>query len=177
MTDGIDTADTYRFRRVTAADLPLMAAWRNRPHVLEWWGALTVERDDEKLADPRIGVWIVELADRPFAFVQDYDVHGWEPHPFSHLPPGSRGIDLYIGEEDMLDQGHGTAFVREFLRRLFREGVPAVGTDPNPRNMRARRTFAKAGFREVSGPVITRWGEAILMECWPLNTFSRAELR
>ena len=110
---------------------------------------------------------IVEFDGRPFAFAQDYDVHGWNPHPFSYLPPQSRGIDQYIGEADMLDRGHGSALVRQHVERLFAAGAPAVGTDPHPSNARARRAYEKAGFAVHSEPVDTPWGRAILMECWP----------
>ncbi len=157
----------YHFRPVVEADLSLIAHWRATPHVREWWGAPSAEDEREKLTDPRIAMWIVELDGRPFAFAQDYDVHGWSPHPFSYLPSRSRGIDQYIGEADMLDQGHGSAFVRRHVERLFAAGALAVGTDPHPTNARARRAYEKAGFAVVSGPVDTPWGRAILMECWP----------
>jgi aminoglycoside 6'-N-acetyltransferase len=161
-----DSLTTYRFRPVTHADLPLLAQWRSAPHVSEWWGPPSVEDELEKLGDPRIAMWIVEYDARPFAFAQDYDVHGWTPHPFSHLPPGSRGIDQFIGEADMLDKGHGSAFVRQHVETLFAAGAPAVGTDPHPSNLRAQRAYEKAGFRITSGPVDTPWGRAVLMERW-----------
>lgn len=136
------------------------------PHVDRWWGEPSLEPEEAKLADGRIAMWIVELAGRPFAFAQDYDPHGWEGHPFGHLPPGSRGMDQYIGEPDMLGRGHGSSFVRRHADLLFRAGAPAVGTDPHPDNVAARRAYEKAGFIAVSGPVETRWGRAILMERW-----------
>ncbi|MEA3003612.1 MAG: aminoglycoside 6-N-acetyltransferase [Sphingomonadales bacterium] len=159
----------YLFRPVTEADLPLLARWRAMPHVVRWWGAPEEEAAIEALRDPRINLWIVEhavpgLAPRPFAYAQDYDPHSWDPHPFSHLPPGSRGIDQYIGEPDMVDRGHGSAFVRLHCETLFAAGAPAIGTDPNPDNGRAIRAYQKAGFAAVSGPVETRWGRSILME-------------
>ena len=154
----------YTFRPLTRADLALVARWRSEPHVIEWWGEPELEAEIEKLGDRRIAMWIVEHRGRPFAFAQDYDVHGWDPHPFSYLPPGSRGIDQYIGEADMVGHGHGSAFVRLHAERLFRDGAPAVGTDPHPRNARALRAYEKAGFVRVSGPLATPWGEAILME-------------
>ncbi|MBA3392779.1 MAG: GNAT family N-acetyltransferase [Deltaproteobacteria bacterium] len=160
----------YDFRPVVEADLSLIARWRGTPHVSEWWGAPSGDDEREKLDEPRIAMWIVELDGRPFAFAQDYDVHGWSPHPFSHLPPWSRGIDQYIGEADMLDQGHGSAFVRQHVERLFAAGAPAVGTDPHPSNMRARRAYEKAGFAVTSEPVDTPWGRAVLMECWSART-------
>jgi len=164
----LSKAARYHFRFASQADLPLLQRWRAMPDVLRWWGtwpdAEANYRSD--LADPNIAMWIVEHEGRPFAYAQDYDPHAWDPHPFSHLPPGSRGIDQYIGEPGMLDKGHGTAFVRLQCDRLFAAGAPAIGTDPHPDNLRARRAYEKAGFTTVSGPVDTRWGRAILMERW-----------
>ena len=157
----------YQFRAACAADFPLLLRWREMPEVLRWWGVWDGEagyRSD--LADPNIAMWIVEHEGRPFAYAQDYDPHAWDPHPFAHLPPGSRGIDQYIGEPDMLDRGHGTAFIRQQCDRLFAAGAPAVGTDPHPNNFRARRAYQKAGFTAVGRLVDTPWGRAILMERW-----------
>ena len=157
---------TYVFRPLTPADLPLLRAWRARPHWVEWWG--TVEKGDdfaEALADPDTAVWMVELGG-PLAYAQDYDPHAWPGHHFAHLPPGSRGIDQSIGDADLLGKGHGTAFVREHVERLFAAGAPAVGTDPHPDNGRAIRAYQKAGFTITGGPRDTPWGRAILMECW-----------
>ncbi len=80
----------------------------------------------------------------------------WDPHPFSHLPPGSRGIDQYIGEPGMLDRGHGTAFIRQQCERLLAAGAPAVGTDPHPDNLRARRAYQKRASPQSAG----RWRRA-----------------
>jgi aminoglycoside 6'-N-acetyltransferase len=157
----------YAFRPVVPADLPLLARWRAMSHVSKWWGAPEVESEEEKLADPRIALWIVANRGRPFAFAQDYSPHDWTPHPFAHLPPGARGIDQYIGEPDMVGRGHGSAFVRLHCERLFGAGAPAVGTDPHPDNARAIRAYEKAGFVVTGGPTDTRWGRALLMEKWP----------
>jgi aminoglycoside 6'-N-acetyltransferase len=156
--------DAYRFRAVTKADLPLLRRWRAMPHVVRWWGAPELEPEAEKISDKRIAMWIVEHCGRPFAFAQDYCPHDWDPHPFAHLPARSRGIDHYIGEADMLDRGHGSAFIRAHCDRLFAACAPAVGTDPHPDNVRARRACEKAGFKLVGGPTETPWGRAVLME-------------
>lgn len=160
---GSPEASPYRFRPLWTGDLPLLARWRAAPHVARWWGA---SDEPEETAETSVARWIVELDGRPFAFAQDYDPHAWEGHHFAHLPPGSRGIDQFIGEADLLGRGHGSAFVRRHVARLFAEGAPAVGTDPHPGNAQARRAYEKAGFRAAGGPVTTPWGEAILMERW-----------
>jgi aminoglycoside 6'-N-acetyltransferase len=167
----VTDAGAYHFRPVIEADLPLLALWRARPHVVEWWSAPVPGEIEEALVEPQLALWIVEheAADgtrRPFAFAQDYAPGSWDNHPFAYLPPGSRGIDQYIGEPDMIGRGHGSAFVRQHCARLFAEGAPAVGTDPNPDNGRAIRAYEKAGFAIVSPPLDTRWGRAVLMENW-----------
>ena len=155
----------YEFRPVTRDDLALLRDWRRRPHVIEWWGEPDVEDPEETLADARVAMWMVAHDGRPFAYAQDYGPHDWPGHPFAHLPPGARGIDQYIGEPDMVGRGHGSCFVRAHCDRLFAAGAPAIGTDPHPDNARAIRAYEKVGFRKVSGPVDTRWGKAVLMEC------------
>ena len=148
--------DPYSFCKVTAADLDLLRTWQARPHVRAWWDADDDETDD--LTDPRVARWMVHHAGRPFAYMQDYDVHGWDGHHFANLPKGSRGIDQFIGEPDMVNIGHGTAFIRARLRALFAAGAPAVGTDPHPDNARAIAVYRKVGFAPAGPPQNTPWG-------------------
>ena len=156
----------YEFRPVTEGDLPLLARWRASPQVVRWWGPPEDEDAGETLADRRVAMWIVAHGGRPFAYAQDYSPHDWDKHPFAHLPPGSRGVDQYIGDPEMLDRGHGSAFVRAHGDRLFAAGAPAIGTDPHPENARAIRAYEKAGFKVTSPPTDTPWGRAVLMERW-----------
>jgi aminoglycoside 6'-N-acetyltransferase len=156
----------YRFRPATNADVPLLRRWRTRPHVVAWWGSPEDEDPEEVLADQRVAMWIVEHGGRPFAYAQDYSPHDWPQHPFAHLPHGSRGIDQYIGEPDLLGRGHGRAIVSAHCEQLFSDGIPAIGTDPHPNNVRAIRAHEHSGFKLVDGPLDTRWGRAVLMERW-----------
>ena len=62
----------------------------------------------------------------------------------------------------MIGRGHGASFVRAHVDRLFAQGAPAVGTDPDPTNARAIRAYEKAGF--VRGEMRdTDWGFSLLM--------------
>jgi aminoglycoside 6'-N-acetyltransferase len=77
-------------------------------------------------------------------------------------PPGTRGIDQFIGELEMLGCGHGSAFIRHFTDGLFSAGTPRVVTDPSPTNARAIRAYEKAGF--VRDHIVdTPEGPALLM--------------
>jgi RimJ/RimL family protein N-acetyltransferase len=46
--------------------------------------------------------------------------------------------------------------------------LPALqrSADPHPDNLRSIRAYEKAGFVIISDPLETRWGRAVLMECW-----------
>lgn len=160
------TARRYGFRPVTLADLDLVRRWQAEPQVRAWWGE-DDPFDAGDLADPRVRLWIVDWDGVPFAFLQDYDVHGWKGHHFGYLPKGARGIDQFIGEPGMLGQGHGPAFIRQRVAALFAAGAPVIGTDPHPDNARAIRAYEKAGFRIVGPAEETDWGLAIRMEAWP----------
>lgn len=157
--------DPYQFRPAAAEDTGLVLRWQSLPHVRQWWGAPeTLTAAD--LADPRCRVMIVAWRGRPFAYIQDYDVHGWPDHHFAYLPPGARGIDQFIGPEDMLGLGHGTALVRQRIGQLFAEGAPVVGTDPHPQNARAIAAYRKAGFTPAGPEEETAWGRVVRMEAW-----------
>ena len=156
---------SYSFRRVVARDLDLLARWRAAPHVREWWDPDGLP-DAADLADPRVARWIVSLDGRPFAYIQDYDVHGWEDHHFADLPTGARGIDQFIGEAGMLGQGHGTGFIGQRVRDLFAAGAPVVATDPHPDNARAIAVCRKLGFAASGPPRRTRWGLVLPMLAW-----------
>jgi aminoglycoside 6'-N-acetyltransferase len=62
----------------------------------------------------------------------------------------------------MISQGHGSAFMRLLAERLTAEGAPVVAIDPDVENLRARRAFAKAGFRGED-LVETETGPVVLM--------------
>jgi aminoglycoside 6'-N-acetyltransferase len=158
------TAGAYVFRPMTAADLPLVLHWLKQPHVVEWWGD-THEQFALVSGDLEVEAmeqFIVALGDRPFAYVQCYDPMVWPDNGLGEHPRGTRGIDQFIGEPDMVDRGHGSAFIRAFIERTLADGAPRIITDPDPANARAIRAYQKAGFEKVD-LVDTPDGIALLM--------------
>jgi aminoglycoside 6'-N-acetyltransferase len=147
----------YNFRRATLDDLALLKTWQLNPHVREWWDA-DEPYTEADLADPRVARWIVSFGTRSIAFMQDYTVHGWEDHHFAYLPRGSRGIDQFIGDPNMVGIGHGSAFIEMRLRAIFDEGAPVIATDPHPDNARAIAVYKKLGFAPSGQPQETEWG-------------------
>jgi aminoglycoside 6'-N-acetyltransferase len=154
----------YQFRPITARDLPLLQRWLNRPHVSEWWGdpVRGLADIEQNLDDPAIDVFMVSYCDMPIGYQQSWDPHAEVDHPCRDQPIGTRGIDQFIGEHDFIGRGHGSAFIRIFVERLFTAGAPRIITDPNPRNARAIRAYTKVGFRPIDTRV-TLSGEMLLM--------------
>ncbi|WP_029061085.1 GNAT family N-acetyltransferase [Labrenzia sp. DG1229] len=159
-------ANHYSFRRATLDDLALLEAWQSTPHVLEWWSS-DEPYDEADLADPRVARWIVSTSERPFAFMQDYTVHGWGDHHFADLPEGSRGIDQFIGDPEMVGIGHGSGFIGIRMQSLFDEGAPVIATDPHPDNERAIAVYKNLGFKPSGPQRETRWGMILPMLATP----------
>ncbi|WP_298840055.1 GNAT family N-acetyltransferase [uncultured Roseobacter sp.] len=159
-------ARKYNFRKVTMGDLPMLLGWQAQPHVREWW-ASDEPYSYEEISDPRVSRCIVSVDGHPFAFMQDYSVHGWEEHHFAHLPTGARGIDQYIGDPNMIGVGHGTAFIGARMRFLFDRGAPVIATDPHPNNARAIAVYKKLGFAPTRQPQETQWGSILPMLARP----------
>ena len=145
---------------MTADDLPLVKRWLGEPHVTQWWGA-----PDEQFGlvsgEPALDRFIVNSSERPLGYLQCYDLTEWNTG-FGRQPDGTRGIDLFIGETDMIGQGHGSALISAFVDRLFKNGTPRAVSDPDPANARAIRAYEKAGFRRER-LVDTPDGRSLLM--------------
>ena len=152
----------YAFRSATELDLPLLRRWLETSEVRRWWGDPDEQERllREDLDEPLMEMLIVSLDGRPFAYAQHCPVDGWPQAHLERLPPEARAIDAFIGEPDLLDHGHGSAFLRELAEQLVAAGAPAVVIDPDVENTRARRAYARAGFAgdEVvesdDGPVV-----------------------
>ncbi len=158
-------AKAYAFRPVTGADLPLIAAWLAEPHVAEWWGddAETSLAEIEEAVDSiSVEPLIVELAGKPIGYLQSYDPHLEDGHPYQDQPFGTLGIDLTIGVPDLVGVGHGSAIMRQFAEILFDEGAPRLIIDPDPANLRAIRAYEKAGFRAFDTRT-SIYGPALMM--------------
>ena len=153
----------YEFRPMVSADLPMLKRWLQTPHVSAWWHdpAEQFELVSGDLDHPDMAQFIVSAEGRPFGYLQCYNLSPWNTG-FGPQPPGTRGLDQFIGEPDMIDRGHGSAFIRAFAERLLANDTPRIVIDPAPDNARAIRAYEKAGFQR--GRIVdTPDGAALLM--------------
>lgn len=156
-------APDYRFRPMTLADLPLIRSWLALPHVRQWWGDPVEQYAlvSGDLDEPAMDQYVVSTSGAVFGYLQCYDLTAWNSG-FGEQPDGTRGIDLFIGEPDMIERGHGSALIRAFVDDRLQQGAPRIVTDPDPANGRAVRAYRKAGF-ESDRMVDTPDGPALLM--------------
>jgi aminoglycoside 6'-N-acetyltransferase len=144
------------FPPLTEADLPLVEEWLRREHVARWW------RDDigESIAEYRRALegrertdhYLIQVDGRPVGMIQTYlvsDYPEWEE--VVQVGAGVAGVDLMIGEADMIGAGLGPRVLAQFTRVVVfaRTGVDAVVATVEEPNRRSWRAFEKAGFRHV----------------------------
>src|SRR5262249_12363197 len=112
------------------------------------------------LDEPLMDQLIVTVDEKPFGYLQSFNVAAWPQGAFHDQLAGTRAIDTFIGEPDMIARGHGSAMIRAFVDRALAGGKPRVITDPDPVNGRGIRAYEKAGFNRerivatVSGPAL-----------------------
>jgi aminoglycoside 6'-N-acetyltransferase len=165
---------SYDFHPMTADDLPLMRRWLESPHVRAWWGEPELELG--YIRDMIAG----RDTTRPFIFSVNGEpagyIHYWfighhqnetwiADNPWlAELPSDAIGVDLTIGEADLLSRGVGSAVLRLFSERLVGQGHRTIIIDPHPANGRAVRAYEKAGFRAIPG-LAGRTGDTLIMQC------------
>ena len=148
--------ERIEFPPLTEADLSLVEEWLRREHVARWW------RDDigESIAEYRHALegheptdhFLIEVDGRPVGMIQTYlvsDYPEWEE--VVQVGAGVAGVDLMIGETDLIGQGLGPQVLAQFARDVVfaQRGTHAVVGTVEETNRRSWRAFEKAGFRYV----------------------------
>lgn len=146
-----------RFAPVTAADFPVLLRWLESPHVREWWDEPDIALDKIRImveGRDTTQPFIYSCDGQPVGYIQRWSVgdevaggNAPEAPWLLDLPENAVGVDMFIGEPGQLGQGVGTAVMCAFLARLFAEGVKTVIIDPDETNLRAVRSYEKAGFK------------------------------
>lgn len=135
------------FRPVAESDAPRLQSWLEREHVALWWPD---ERAEDHL-DPNEH-FVIELDGRPIGMIQTYLVDDYpEWKSVVGNEPDLAGVDLLIGESDLIGRGLGPQVLEQFARDVVfgQPGPTAVIATVEEGNRRSWRAFEKAGFRHV----------------------------
>lgn len=149
-----------------AEDLPLIERWLHAAHVRRWWPHPPQAELAEMAGHIRGGgcaPFLAWIGPRPAGYLQVYHANAeefWDGH---ELPVETFGLDLFIGEAELVGRGWGPRLVRLMLRRLFAmPEVARVHIDPDPANAAAIRAYEKAGFHAL-GRIGTPDGRSLYM--------------
>jgi RimJ/RimL family protein N-acetyltransferase len=143
------------FRPLREDDLPLVRDWLEREHVRRWWRDPIDDAIDKRrqgIEEGRTEQYLIVVNGRPAGLIQTYlvaDSPDWEA--VVGAEPGLAGVDLLIGEEELVGRGLGPKVLQAFAREVVfarPETHACVATVEEP-NRRSWRAFEKAGFRHV----------------------------
>jgi aminoglycoside 6'-N-acetyltransferase len=170
---------TIRAMRDDVQDYLPLVRWRAEPHVHEWWDpddpAPTLEEVIEHYGPAVRGeepttACIVELDDRAAGYLQYYR---WLPYtqdePAIDIRPDADtfGLDIHIGEPDLIDRGLGTRVIELICGHLERDlGASWIALTTEVENHRAQRAYEKAGFRKVRQVLDTDTRDGRHAVCW-----------
>ena len=99
--------------------------------------------------DPTL-IFCIRHRGRPIGFIQSYRIDDYDDYGKAlALDVPAAGIDLFIGEPDLVGKGHGPALIRAFLRDVVFKtyDVAECVIGPSIKNLSAIRAYEKAGFR------------------------------
>jgi aminoglycoside 6'-N-acetyltransferase len=144
------------FRPLAEEDLPLIERWLREEHVALWWRdplEVAIEKRRAAIEGRRlVDHYLIVVDGRPAGMIQTYVV---ADHPewdeIVQVGPDAAGVDLFVGEPDLVGRGLGPLIIEQFVREIVfarAETTAAVATVEEP-NRRSWRGFEKAGFRHV----------------------------
>lgn len=148
------------FRPLVAGDLPLLFQWLQQQHVRRWWNDRETYDEIVEHYLPSIegrdptDLYLIVLDDRRAGFIQSYRVSDYpEYQKLVAVEEGVVGVDLLIGEPELIGRGMGSEALERFVQEVvFSDpGVHACVADPDAENRTSLRVFEKAGFRVVRG--------------------------
>lgn len=174
------------FRPLTLDDIPRMAAWLSDPVVAEWYGEgqTSIEHLTEKYApmireEEATRGFIVSIGDVNVGYIQAVPIDGYPDYSVQlQIEPGAVGVDIFIGEAAYRGRGVGSAILRDFTDEIVfgQLNTPVAVIGPDPKNVRAVRSYEKAGFSWLKTVYVTdeerpyEKGEEYLMVRYPENS-------
>ena len=138
-----------------------MRRWLLEPHVKRWWDdGVKIPYPDAEIEEYREAIegkdptyrYVAHIDARPVGMFQHYLIADDPEYAAAlGLAEDAIGVDLFIGEADLIGRGHGPAMLRQFLREV---AFPFHGLDvcvigPSVKNTPAIRAYEKAGFRQL----------------------------
>lgn len=148
------------FKEFRLEDVPLYYEWAEKEHVKNVWfleGYQPKEYILTKIKGNGIEYpFLITIDDKAIGFIQYWDIYARDrieknkKDYFTGSPPGTYGIDIFIGELDFIGKGFGSQILVSFSELLFKEyGAKKLVVDPDSENIKAKCCYEKAGFKLI----------------------------
>lgn len=145
------------FKPLNFSDIPLMHRWFNLPHIQLFY-SIRAWTEDEILiklkpyiiGEKPVTALIVLFDDKPIGYLQYYKVKDY-PWPNQTLPDdiieNAAGMDLFIGEPEMIGHGLGQAIISQCLQTIIWPKFKYCIVDPDIQNHDAIKCYQKLKFK------------------------------
>ncbi len=156
------------FERLNESHFSLLLKWLEAPHVKKWWDqeeTYTIDLVREKYTPyikgykldgemkKTIQAFIIHHNQNPVGYIQIYNAYDFpRSKPLLGLPENLGSIDIFIGQEEALKQGFGSAAILEFFK-LYGNQYSHIFADPDSKNVAAIKCYEKVGFKKISEQV------------------------
>jgi aminoglycoside 6'-N-acetyltransferase len=120
------------FRRLERSDFSLLQRWLSLPHVAQWWEHLETLEDVEREFGPCVSgedptaVFVIVLDQRDAGIIQTYLLADNPEYEAAVGVLDAAGVDLFIGEPDLLNIGLGRRVLTTFISRVGWSRYPWV---------------------------------------------------
>jgi RimJ/RimL family protein N-acetyltransferase len=151
--------EALAFRRLGVDDLQQVFLWLLRPHVAKWYAPapssfaeVVAKYGPRTLQGNAVEAFMVTLDGADVGYIQTYPIDTFPDYAAAlGCEKGAAGVDLFIGEEALLNRGIGAWIVRRFVDEVVfaKNGSATCLAGPTEGNLASIRAFEKAGF--------TRW--------------------
>ena len=149
--------EKINFKKLQISDLRLMYKWLNTDFVKQWYGQKNYSYEEvfekysakmsvENLSNP----FLILYARTPIGYIQSYRISDFPDYnKYVRADEKTAGIDLFIGEDDYIHKGFGTAILTKFLAEIIfsDDRIMRCVIGPEPKNEAAIRCYEKVGFR------------------------------
>jgi len=151
----------YAFTPLREKDLELVRRWLLEPHVERWWNdGVKTPYPDADIEEYRESIegkdptyrYLALLDTRPVGMFQHYRIADDAEYTAAlAIGEDAVGVDLFIGEAELVGRGHGPAMIRQFLRDVAFpfHGIDVCVIGPSVKNVAAIRAYEKVGFRPL----------------------------
>jgi ribosomal protein S18 acetylase RimI-like enzyme len=130
--------------------------WLRKPHVAKWYAAapdtfaeVAAKYGPRTQEGNTVRAFIVAMDGRDIGYIQVYAIEDFAQYASDiGAERGVEGVDVFLGEEDVVGRGIGTQVIRRFVDEVvFRgDGALACVAGPLEGNLASIRAFEKAGF-------------------------------